>query len=327
MEERFISDRYFLPSNISHYSRHNEFEEGLYQMIYGILRDDMTYDDIYNLIAGICQEQKAELVMKFKLIWWEKEIKAIIKKLSSIDVGKYQVWICIPFTRYLDDIPNTLQRLEFVLFTFKNFIEDGCYNENVTLPEFYPLRTIKELLEDYILEFSESLPLELKADIPYYESIMYDEMLRRDINDSRGSVLTQSEYYNTPAKFFEFSTFIGGDKILNIKTRKETTDNDVPDFTSEDGITAKEKAGILYYMLKSLLSITIDKKSKKKIVSLINFCLNKPYNYDTTRRYIDDFPKIPDYFPGQKFFEVVNEKLKEYKFDVPKEIKEEAERK
>ena len=63
--------------NISHAERHTEIEDGLFQIVYGILQGGMKYNSVYDLMVRLSKEQKSDVVKRFKLLAWKVEIEAI----------------------------------------------------------------------------------------------------------------------------------------------------------------------------------------------------------------------------------------------------------
>lgn len=340
----YITEKEFVPDSVSHLQiGANETQRGLYQIIYGVLQEHMTYDVIYNLVVGICKEQKSEVVMKYKLETWLTEIKSVVKRIENLNVEGKDVMVLIPFTGYFEDVPFTLDLFKFLKYSIEVILTKGDSQMETTSESsnLHLVKPLDELFEDFRKQFEEHLPEEMKPDIPYYRELLHDEMLRRGMtgfmeSELRLNRITQkvgiekvwktispSQYYKHPEYFFEFYDLDSNHKELR-KNREKIVEESVPsDDGSEKKVNAKEMSGIIYFMLKDIFKDGFDKGNKNKLVSFINFVLDNPFKSkkdrakDTPRRYMSDFSK--NNFDS-KFCETVGDALEDYGFKVPKDI-------
>lgn len=347
----YVTEKEFVPTYVSHLKIGiNETEKGLYQIVYGVLQAKMTYDSIYDLIVRISKEQKSEVVKRYKLEAWRDEVKTIIENLKKLTVKDKKVMVSIPFLHYYKDIPFTLDRFEFVRFTIEEIIARGDSQMELSsnLQYEYPMRNLEELIEEYRKRFEEALPDEMLADMPYYNEIINDEMIRRGMTKIDRPVLkphpvTQelitvkmqeiihpSQYYKQPERFFELENMFEKHKELNVQLEAESED-DLSGNDSENNVNAKEMAGIVYFMLKATFKEAFETGDKKKLVEFFNFVLDnlspkgKERKPDTARHYIGQFKRIPNAYQSQRFYDTVKEALKQYNFAIPEAIKEATE--
>ena len=336
----FITEKEFVPANISHGSGWtNETEKGLYQIVYGVLQHYMTYEDIYDLVVRISKEQENEYVKRFLLQAWLDEVKSIIDRIRKLGVRDNNLIVYIPFTYYLDYLNSTLGRFEFVRFTIEEIQSKGDSQMEISSsPQYdYPALALDLLIEEYRNEVMGKLSDEEGDKCSYYNELIDDELIRRGHNltekysfeydSDTGMVshterkklteLSPSKNYKHPEKFFDLNRFNDKHKMLKVEI-EEDSDEHHSDNTPGGKTNAKEKTGILYYMLKELTQETNEKKWKKKAVAVINHVLGDDYEPDTARRYLANISK--NIFDS-KFCETVDETLRQYGFSVPQEIK------
>lgn len=350
MKIRYITEKDFVPYNISHLERHNEVEDGLFQIVYGVMQNGMTYENIYELIVRLCKEQRSEVVKRFKLLAWKVEVEAIIKKLRKFDVNDFYVFVVIPFTEYIEDVPYTINQFQFVLYTINEILDRGDAQMTIiTKPsDNLPPRNIAELIESYYHKFRDNqLPEEMKPDLPYYRKLFFDEMIRRGIpgfvsdetfvdpNNTDDIVkahehykLSPSQYFNQPEKFLEVLNVAGEDdwQKLRIKSEYEETNASNSNPAQEDTSGKKDymlgAVGTVFFMLKDLSQDAVEKRNKNKLVAIINYILdNKPDN-DTPRSYIDKLLGISAKSHTLKFYSKVKKNLSDYGFEVPRVIED-----
>jgi hypothetical protein len=108
-----------------------------------------------------------------------------------------------------------------------------------------------------------------------------------------------------------------------VKIVDDSDDDNSDDGLPEKKVNQKEMTGIIYFMLREIFKDAFEKRNKNKLVGFIHYIVDdmfpkKHLNKDTVRRYMSDFSNnIFD----RKFCETVEKALKEFGFNVPKEIK------
>lgn len=337
----YITDKEFVPTSISHCNpMRTDVEKGLYQLVYGVLIPSRSYDDIYDLVVRIINEHESMVVKRFYLDFWSKEVKAIIDRLNMIDKQGKRVLITIPFFEYLNDIPYTLNRFQFVKFAVDEILAKGegqieaCDKSN----NIYLLGELDEVFDHFWEGFERRLSKAGKdEDITYYHSLLRDELYRRGFRkvtelyfgEKRRYSILPSEYYNEPQRFLGILDLYDDYKFLKVKYEEEPED-DASDDDSEKNVNAKEMAGIVYFMLQDIFQETSEKKKKTKLVELFNFVLDSSFlgkkrEPDTVRNYIDGFKRIPNVHQSQRFYDTVKATLNKYKFKVPEAIREATE--
>ena len=346
MTKCYITEKYFVPERITrHLYNFNETEKGLYQIVYGILQYGIGYDEIYDLLVRLCKQQKSEVVKRFKLQAWKEEINAIINKLRMLDVKDKYVYVLVPFTDYSEDLRYTMNLFEFAMFTINEILDKGDAQMNIpSKPSYqYPQKDITKLICGYYETFiSNFFPDEKSPEYPYYRSLLFDELIRRGVTsvpqslikyvqdldvDEDGVVdLTPSEYYNQPAKFLELMDLDDEHKMLRVQPIQDEQD-DANDRETTDRESSKKtyslgQAGVVYFMLNDISKETVEKRKKKKMVSLINYYLGNRYDDDTARSYVDRFRQITPKSHSLKFYETVKKTLKDYNFDIPDVVDE-----
>lgn len=343
----FITEKEFVPEVIYRCGIiKNEAEKGLYQIVYGILQHYMMYDDIYDLVVRICKEQKSEVVKQFKLTEWRNAVNAIISKLETLEKNYGEAMVYIPFTYYYDSLRGTLSRFEFVRFTINEILANGDGQmQSTPSPQYdYPVEALDLLIEKYRFEVEHRRSDEFVYDASYLNTLVHDELIRRGVKvvteshfhhyDSKTNdpvyydktfEISPSEYYKHPEKFFELNRFNANHKLLKVQLKEDAEDKSYDNEPDEDNTNAKEKVGILYYMLKELSQETTGKHWNTKAATIINYVLGllgKDYKPDTSNRYIRSLSNLSKNDMGSKFYETVDEILKKNGFIVPKEIKE-----
>ena len=340
---RYITDKDFVPTSISYCNPwKTDAEKGLFQIVYGTLQQDMTYDRIYELIIGILKVHESEVVRRFYLESWSKEIQAIIDRLGMIDKQDKRVVITIPFLFYVNIIPYTQNRFRFVKFAINELLAKGCGQMEVSdnLGSDYPLRELDDVFDFFRVHFERRLSIAGRdKDIDYLHSLLHDELYRRGfrkIKDSRimsegeRYTIIPSEYYKQPERFLGILDWDDDCKQLKIKYEAESED-DSSGNDSENNVNAKEMAGIVYFMLKATFKEAFETGDKKKLVEFFNFVLDnlsakgKERKPDTARHYIGQFKRIPNAYQSQRFYDTVKEALNKYNFAIPEAIKEATE--
>ena len=347
MKVRYITEKEFVPLTITHARRHNEVEDSLFQIVYGVMQN-IPNVVIYDLIVRLSKEQKSETVKRFMLSAWKVEVEGILTKLNSYDIENFRVLVVIPFNDYVEDISHTINRFQLVLFTINEILEKGDA-QMTTLPEnnfVIESKSIQDLLGDSYVSYMKSLsPEKTKTKRQYCRCLFFDEMIRRGMTQFRNNEtfvdpdtnevcsqelvrLTPSQYFNQPEKFFDIFLYSGTEewKKLIIKSELEEPD----DSNNEAGSKSTSKlqdyrlgtVGTVFFMLKDLSQEAIDKKNKKKLVALMNYILDNKPGDDTARSYLDKLFGITAKSHTFKFYDRVKTNLRRLGFDVPKVIKE-----
>lgn len=348
MKVRYITEKEFVPMTITHARRHNEVEDGLFQIVYGVMRP-VPIIVIYDLIVRLSKEQISETVKRFMLSTWKVEVEAILTKLNSYDTENFRVVVIIPFNDYIEDISHTITRFQLVLFTINEILEKGD-SQMTTLPEnsfIIKSKSIQDLLEvSYVEHMKLLLPEDIKAKSQLYRCLFFDEMIRRGMitfkidepivdPDTDEVICSQeyvklapSQYFNQPEKFFEIMEYYKTDewKKLTIKSELEEPNDSNNDAGSKSTSKLQDyrlgTVGTVFFMLKDLSQEAIDKKNKKKLVALMNYILDNNPGDDTARSYLDKLFEITAKSHAFKFYNSVKTNLRRLGFDVPKVIKE-----
>ena len=351
---RYITEKDFVPEYVYQSQRgKNEIERGLYQIVYGVLLNQMNYNCIYDLIVRISQEQKFVVVKRFMLKTWRKEVDEIIKKLTVLDIKDKDVIVFNPFTHYYHNVPYTKNRFELVIDIIDEIMVNGDAQMEISKkPQYdYPIDCFEEFIGNYRLEFEKQLLKENSDKIEYYRELIFDEMIRRGMKTLikapfweqdpqtgefhkvvREITISPSIYYKQPQRLFELGNYFEEYKLLKIKFEKDSEEeNDGKSGNGSDRkVNAKEMAGIIYFMLKETFQDTFEKGDKKKLVEFVNCLLDlivpdPERKKDTARNYIDAFKRIPKEYQSQRFYSIVKDTLKQYNFGIPEAIKEATE--
>lgn len=343
----FITEKEFVPEIIYRCGTFkNEAEKGLYQIVYGVLQHYMMYDDIYDLIVRICKEQKSEVVKQFKLTEWRNAVNGIISKLENLEKNYGEAMVYIPFTYYYDSLRGTLSRFQFVRFTINEVLAKGdSQMEASSSPQYdYPVKALDLLIEDYRFKTEHRHSDGFVYDASYLNTLIHDELIRRGVKvvteshfhhfDSKTNdpvycdktfEISPSEHFKHPEKFFELNRFNAKHKLLKVKIEEDADDKSYSNELNDEKTNAKERVGILFYMLKELSQETTEKHWNTKAAAIINYVLGllgKKYEPDTSNRYIRSLRNLSKNDMGSNFYETVNDILKKNGFVVPKEIKE-----
>ena len=347
MKVRYITEKEFVPMTITHARRHNEVEDGLFQIVYGVMRP-VPIIVIYDLIVRLSKEQISETVKRFMLSTWKVEVEAILTKLNSYDTENFRVVVIIPFNDYVEDISHTITRFQLVLFTINEILEKGD-DQMTTFPEnsfIIESKSIQDLLEvSYVEHMRLLLPEDIETKSQLYRCLFFDEMIRRGMITFKNCLyhdpdthevicsqeyvkLAPSQYFNQPEKFFEIMEYYKTDewKKLTIKSELEEPNDSNNDAGSKSTSKLQDyrlgTVGTVFFMLKDLSQEAIDKKNKKKLVALMNYILDNNPGDDTARSYLDKLFGITAKSHTFKFYDRVKTNLRRLGFDVPKVIKE-----
>ena len=96
MAFNLITDKDFVnPHYLSYASHLEETEKELYQIVYGVLHDKMTFDDICDLVVRVSKEMKNDVVKRFKLKTIKEDIELIIKNLRKYEDVDKVIYECI----------------------------------------------------------------------------------------------------------------------------------------------------------------------------------------------------------------------------------------
>ena len=278
----FITEKEFVPDRITHFNAFmNETEKGLYQIVYGVFLPQATYDDIYDLILQICKEQKSDIVKRFKLQAWLKEVDEITKKLRKLDAIDKKVIVSLPFLEYYNTIPFTLNQFELVKHIINEILEKGdCNLEVSSNPKFkLPIMPLDVLIDNFWSQYEKRLSIAGKDDkIIYFRTLLDDELYRRNFSRIKGTyysldvqdgkiansyndrhAIFPSEYYKQPERLFELVDLCEDHKTLKNQMEEEV-DADESDNSTDGEPNSKEKAAILYFMLKDFSQDSFDKR-------------------------------------------------------------------
>lgn len=348
MKIRYISEKDFIPMNITHARRHNEVEDCLFQIVYGVMQP-VPIVVIYDLIVRLSKEQKFETVKRFMLSSWKVEVEAILTKLNSYDVENFRVVVIIPFNDYVEDVSHTMNRFQLVLFTINEILEKGDAQMTTLSEDLFSIesKSIQDLLgKSYKFCMESLLPEEITTKGQYYRCLFFDEMIRRGMTyfksdevivhpDTHEVIsgkemvrLTPSQYFNQPEKFFDVLLYSGTEewKRLIIKSESEEPgdSNKAPGSESTSGKKGYTLGvvGTVFFMLKDMSQEAVDKKNRKKLVALTNYILDNEPDDDTARSYVDKLFGITAKTHAFKFYDKVKTNLRKYGFEVPKVIKE-----
>ena len=335
MEYKYITDTDFLPESLSHFNNRTTLDDGLYQIVYGTLQDDVTLTEVCDLVIRVADTISNVLIKKFCLPSWKKSIDNIVKTLGKLKDKEKCYLVNIPFTHYQETLEETVSRLQLAEFTINEMIDKGekPYEIKDTPTYPFPVMEINKLLEGYYEEFLIDLCSEpnLREDIDYWKQILFDEMYRRGIRqfkepngNKNETVLSPSKYYNEPQLFME-SAFIGKEELTGKIHGSDTVGQEQPT-DSAKALKMKEKAGVLFYMLQELAPINND--NQHLVIALINRACDKEYNIkkpkaetnnNTIKRYITTFKNLGLTEEKQDFIDNVRSNLAEYGFDLPTE--------
>lgn len=348
MKVRYITEKDFVPTNITHAENHNEIEDGLFQIVYGVMQGHMNYDFTYDLIVRLSKKQKNEVVKRFMLLAWKEEVIAILNKLQTLDVNGFRVLVVIPFNDYVDDVPHTIKLFKLVVYIINEILEKGdAEMTTIDKPRYnIPSKNIQNLLGDYYVKRIKGLQIKGKmANRPYYRCLFFDEMIRRGMTEFKSDEvivdpdtqkeidaqelvrLTPSQYFNQPEKFFDIMDMKGDEwKKLKIKYELEKPGNSNntkgSNSTSGGNDYTLGTVGTVFFMLTDISKEAVAKKNKKKLVAMMNYILGNEPNVDTPRSYIDKLLEVSAKSHSFKFYNWVKNNLGRFGFDVPDVIKE-----
>lgn len=337
MKVRYITEKDFVPTNISHAKRHTEIEDGLFQIVYGVMQGGMKYDSIYDLIVRLSKEQENVVVKRFKLLAWKVEVEAILTKLRKYEGNDFLIYVVIPFTEYVEDVPYTMNLFQLVLYTINEILKMGD-SQMTTIPEpsyDMPPKSITNLIEDDYNDFMNNrLPEEMAPDKPYYRSLYLDEMIRRGMTNFKSDEglvlyeLSPSPYFNQPEKLFDILDLATGEDWKLLKTKSESEELDDSGNASGTNNTSDKNGymlgtvGTVFFMLKDMSKEAVDKKNRKKLVALMNYILDNKPDDDTARSYIDKLFGVTAKSHSFKFYNWVKNNLGRFGFEIPEVVKE-----
>lgn len=364
MEIKYITDTDFLPKELTHFHGlfPKEITDDLYQIVYGILKPNWQFPDVYQLVTNIAAKETIAPIKKFKLMTWKSSLELISKSLIKFQSSDYDVVIYVPITYCEMYITEALDFFQLAIFTLDEMLKgnETPFDSDFKCPE---IPNMKQLFESYysflfgseITSHRKMEPLyrftkdmlpkhdddTIDADIrlkrKYIQMIICDEMYRRGIKsyqeNNNETNITPSPYYNEPYRYKEI--FINKDEIhvpgmeeFEART-KANQYNDSFDPSSEN---IKVRTTIMYHMLSSFLPVTME--NKYKVMALFNYAVGQKYDLNkpkeetrnnAVRRYVDDC--IKERLPSSTldFCQSVKNRLKEYGFDVPEIIEKGAE--
>lgn len=338
MDFKYITDTDFLPESLTHFNNRTTIDDGLYQIVYGTLDDEVSLTDVCDLVMRVADSLSNDFIKRFYLPSWKKSIENILKTLGKLKDKEKTYKVNIPFTHYQESLEETVLRFQLAVFTINELIDKG--EKPYEIPETpnypFPVKEINELLEKYCKDYLRNISSDpyLSADIGYWEQIFFDEMYRRGIKqfnkpngNKKETVLSPSKYYNEPQLFME-SVFVDKEELAGL-----IPGDDLPELVqpanSAKELKMKEKAGVLYYMLQALTTINND--NQHLAIALINRACDKEYdikkptaetNNNTIKRYISTFKSKGLKEEKQDFVDNVRSNLAEYGFDLPQSATE-----
>ena len=334
MAFNLITDKDFVtPRYLSHRSHLEEPEKELYQIVYGVLHDKMTFDDICDLVVRVSKEMKNDLVKRFKLKTIKGNIELIIKKLRKYeDVDKFVI-VTIPFTDdYEHPIDYTISQFQLVLFTINEILEKG--DDHLMIAEkpnyTYPVKNMETLLVDFLDDYIDNVMSDFFTDdeLNYWIEIIVDEIIRRGFSIRPRGLhenipYQKSQYYGKPKLFFET---VSSGRQLKLKISDEP-DNTVPANVGGKTVNVKEEARLIYFMLKCISQDAFETCNKKNLVKFINYLVGNSETVENSAksnvwRYVNEFNKITSKSESHQFYKSMSDKLKEFGFDCPDVIKE-----
>lgn len=334
MANLYITDVDFVPTEYLSYNGDEEIDDvtsDYYQILYGILRDCMTMNKVYDIVVRMSRRECLDIVKRFKLLLWKKTTEDIIKTLNKLDLKDHKVIVHIPFTGYKKDIKTTVRYLQLAIFTMDEILTKGDKELEVKeVPDYgFPVKSMKEFFCGFYESHMKTL-MRKKEDggsVSYKEEqygidVLRDEMYRRNIRFiDNTQTIRPSRYFSEPERYKE--TFI---------TKSEDLDADetlIEANPSETGKPLRKRGSkltvaVLYYMLNEIT--TIRKENQHEIIALLNCALDKPYNIRTSKRetnnnavkrYISRLRKSDLKDERPEFIDAVRAKLSEYGFDLP----------
>ena len=343
METKYITDTDFLPSEVtSQRIWSNDLDEDLYQITYGILRDDATLETVYDLIVRISKQQTIDTIKRFKLQSWKKSLESILKTLNKLNSKDHEVIVQIPFLGEGASIGEVISKFRLAVFTIDEILTNGDEKMSIEANPTYlfPIKTIKELFDSYVDEYMEEL-LENGYSVynqttegedkvfdesSYWYVILLDEMHRRGIQSVGKAEITPSKYYNEPERY-KFA-FIERESLLD--TNKLVSSIHIDESFDPNSETNKLRTAVMFYMLDSFSPITDE--NKHQAIALMNYSIGKVYNIkapkketnnNNVRKYVSNL-RNGQYLKSEKidFLENLRDRLLEYGFDVPEVINE-----
>lgn len=341
MNTRYITDLDFVPKDFFEYQQgvlNNDIVCGYQQILYGILRDDMSLNDIYDLIVRMSKKESVEVVKRFKFMTWKRATETIIKNLNRLNQRDYNVLVNIPFIHYEEKITSTITRFQLVAMTINEILEkgDNGLTINNELHYEYPIKDVKALFLNYLNAFWKERgedgwedEVVIKGETikkkQLWMEILTDEMFRRGINDNVNGRFLPSNYYEQSELYKEL--FIEKGKELDVRDIEK---EDIEEPTKSVGkANNKEKAAVMFYMLQDIIPTTKD--NQHEVIALLNYALGKGYkkdvpkvetNNNTIKRYVSQFRNSG--LKGEKndLIDSVRKTLEEYGFRLPQQALE-----
>ena len=341
MITKYITDLDFVPTEYLRYHGglySNTLVKDYYQILYGILRENIMLDDVYDIVVRMSKKEPAGVVKRFKLMEWRKTNETIIRNLNKSNLKDCNVVVRIPFTNYEEDIATTINYFQLVTFTIDEILEKGDKELEVAeTPNYeFPVKDMKQLMADYCDNYvitlrekgyirewvtKEDGSKELYDELGYWVDILLDEMYRRGITHfGEGKGARPSKYFSEPHRYKE--AFIEKGKELEIS---EIENDDEPG-KPIDTNNSKIKVAVMYYLLNNIAAIK--QYNQHEAIALINYAIGKPYNVNapkretnsnTVKRYLTKYRNNGLKEEKQEFIDAVRAKLAEYGFKLPDE--------
>lgn len=302
MEKKYITDTDFLPQELTHY--HGEFSDemndGLYQIVYGILAPSQTLSNVYDVVIRVVSKENSPAIRKFKLQTWKKSIDAILKALNKVDTKGFEVIVYVPLRDCEISLSAAQSYFQLAIFTISELLETNSIPEPVCPKDFVP--NIKKLFEENYSELFLALDEGEPDDKEHYERAKYfkdivlDEMYRRGIDtiklkqevnpinpvqwldnvvagkevECAEKRILPSQYYDQPALYKEI--FIERGLQLELNAESLTINaSELP--TAFDNDTIETRAAVMFFMLDSFCDVTKD--NFNRAVAMIDFAVGK----------------------------------------------------
>ena len=324
---KYIIDTDFIPSKF--YS-HTAYQD-LYQLVYGILYGDSpNFDKVYNTIVLLTQRQGSDILKKVKLEMWKRELSTTIKNLEMYKNANEIVIVRISFTYYEETLETTLNLLNFANNTIGVMLQsdlDDLTLQDVKDEKSFPIPSMYKLFSDYYISYRNWSELILDEDacdvdeeLSRIEKIYVDEVIRRGLYLQREETEDYPFSRNTPSEFYSNRNLFKELEIDRINSISPTiTAFDVTSEPTIDNSSLKDKAGVIYYMLKDVV------KDDDLIITLINFVNDRIYNKDkrkgnsdSVKRYVYSFRKKEVTYNTAEY---VKDVLSSYDLEIPEELK------
>lgn len=323
---KYVIDTDFIPSKF--YS-HTAYQD-LYQLVYGILYGDSpNFDKVYNTIVLLTQRQGSDILKKVKMGMWKKELSTTIKNLEMYKNSNVIVFVRISFTNYEETLETTLNLLNFANNTIEIMLHSDLAEltlQNVKDENPFPIPSMYKLFCDYYISYRNWSELILNEEVcdvdeelSRIEKIYVDELIRRGLYIQREETEDYPFSRNVPSELYPNRNLFKELEIDRIDSISPiVTPYDVASESSIDNSSLKDKAGVIFYMLKDVI------KDDDLLITLINFVNDRIYNKnkrkgnsDSVKRYVYSFRKKEVTYNTAEY---VKDVLSSYDLEIPEEL-------